>query len=147
MAGPGEAMVERRLIAVTSNGIVLVFTKDGEGLLGDVAAPGEGEGMKDKSSGFGLRSVMRCDLPKDVAGVSPQIRSVAAFGKVGARACMCSVGAMYFICTSIAAQGFVLGGSHGFFAVYEKTDDKKEPFMHIKTFKQGVCTWGRRAHV
>ena len=33
-----------------------------------------------------------------------------------------------------SSRGFVLGGSSGFFSVYEKTDDRKDPYMHIKTF-------------
>ncbi len=40
----------------------------------------------------------------------------------------------------MARQGFALGGTNGYFCVYEKTDDKREPFVHIKTLKQGDDT-------
>lgn len=36
-------------------------------------------------------------------------------------------------------QGFLVAGSHGFFAVYEKTDDRKDPFMLIKTLRAGAA--------
>jgi hypothetical protein len=39
-----------------------------------------------------------------------------------------------------SCQGFAIGGTSGFFCVYEKTDDKREPFIHIKTLKQGMYT-------
>ena len=117
-ATSGEQLQERRLLAVTSNGIVLVFTKDGEGLLGDVAAvdsaTGASDSGKDKASGFSLRTIIRCELPKDASGTPAQVKSLVTYNK-----------------------GFALAGTGGLFIVYEKTDDKKEPFMHIKTFKQG----------
>ncbi|GMH81547.1 hypothetical protein TrVE_jg1075 [Triparma verrucosa] len=36
-----------------------------------------------------------------------------------------------------SSRGFILGGNNGFFSVYEKTDDRKDPYMHIKTFYCG----------
>ena len=35
------------------------------------------------------------------------------------------------------AKGFVVGGSHGYFAVYEQTDDQKDPFLPIRSFETG----------
>jgi hypothetical protein len=35
------------------------------------------------------------------------------------------------------AKGFVAGGSCGYFAVYEQTDDQKDPFLPIRAFKTG----------
>jgi hypothetical protein len=114
-AGPTDPTQDRRLIAVTSNGIVLVFSKDAEGLLGDVPALDAGTSdAKERTSGFGLRALIRVELPRDSAGILPQIKSLVTYGK-----------------------GFALAGTAGFFVVYEKTDDKKEPYMHIKTLKQG----------
>ena len=43
------------------------------------------------------------------------------------------------ICAS--SRGFILGGNNGFFSVYEKTDDRKDPYMHIKTFYCGRETF------
>jgi len=37
-------------------------------------------------------------------------------------------------CIANYGKGFILGGTNGFFSVYEKTDDRKDPFMLIKTF-------------
>tara|TARA_B100000795_G_C22739844_1_gene414838 strand:+ start:29 stop:1183 length:1155 start_codon:yes stop_codon:yes gene_type:complete len=33
------------------------------------------------------------------------------------------------------AKGFVVGGSNGYFAVYEQTDDQKDPFLPIRAFE------------
>ncbi len=90
------------MIALTAKGVILVFTKEGEGLLGDV--PGISlathmigsstaleaivggpvgsdrslDSLKDKPSKFDLRGVMRCDVPRGV-----EIKSLVAYGKVG----------------------------------------------------------------
>lgn len=34
-----------------------------------------------------------------------------------------------------SAKGFVVGGNHGFIAVYERTDDVQNPFMLVKCFQ------------
>jgi hypothetical protein len=100
-ANPGEPVQDRRLIALLSRGVVLVFTKEGEGLLGDV--PGVslsavsfgavsalehlagsslsqdrlGDVLKEKPSRFDLRSVIKLDvLP------ASEVKSVVAYGKV-----------------------------------------------------------------
>ncbi len=70
---------------------------------------------KDRTSGYGLRALFRVELPRDASGTAAQVKSLVTYGK-----------------------GFALAGTAGLFVVYEKTDDKKEPFMHIKTFKQGT---------
>ena len=36
-----------------------------------------------------------------------------------------------------SSRGFIVGGTNGFFSVYEKTDDRKDPYMHIKYFYCG----------
>jgi cilia- and flagella-associated protein 57 len=35
------------------------------------------------------------------------------------------------------AKGFLVAGTYGYFSVYEKTDDRKDPFMLIKTLRVG----------
>jgi len=37
-------------------------------------------------------------------------------------------------CIANYGKGFILGGTNGFFSVYEKNDDRKDPYMLIKTF-------------
>jgi len=41
-----------------------------------------------------------------------------------------------FVAQTIAksSRGFILGGTNGLFSVYEKTSDRKDPYMHIKSF-------------
>ena len=36
-----------------------------------------------------------------------------------------------------SAKGFVVGGTCGYFAVYEQTDDQKDPFLPIRAFETG----------
>jgi hypothetical protein len=92
-AAPGEPIQDRRLIAVTSTGVLLVFSKEGEGLLGDVAglslagvvepssaAAGDknADTLKEKPSKFDVRTIIRCTMPRGV-----EARSIVAYGKVG----------------------------------------------------------------
>jgi hypothetical protein len=98
---PGEPVQDRRLIVLTSRGIVLVFTKEGEGLLGDVpgvtlasvfvggvnaleAIAGAplpqdriADTLKEKPSKFDLRSVIKVDIP-----AATEVKSLVAYGKV-----------------------------------------------------------------
>ena len=100
-ANPGEPIQDRRMIVLTSRGVILVFTKEGEGLLGDVpgislATHNVGsytalecivggpvgqdralDSLKEKPSKFDLRGVIRCDVPKGV-----EVKSLVAYGKV-----------------------------------------------------------------
>ncbi len=42
-------------------------------------------------------------------------------------------------------KGFILGGSNGYFSVYEKAGDGKEPFLLIKTLNGGEETFSSLA--
>ncbi len=94
-------MQDRRLIVLTSRGIVLVFTKEGEGLLGDVpgvtlagvsvggvsaleaiaggplAQDRIADVLKEKPSKFDLRSVIKVEVP-----AATEVKSLVAYGKV-----------------------------------------------------------------
>ena len=58
-------------------------------------------------SGLEMRRVINAALP-----VNARAETIYAFGK-----------------------GFIVAGSHGFFSLYDRTDDRKDPYLLIKTLK------------
>ncbi len=119
---PGEPIQDRRLIAVTSTGVLLVFSKEGEGLLGDVAglslagvvepssaAAGDknADTLKEKPSKFDVRTIIRCTMPRGV-----EARSIVAYGKVGCDALCAPAVPLLCRCCAAAAPANAVDAVH-----------------------------------
>lgn len=113
------------MLAITDKGQLFVLGKQED--TAEDLAPASGAGSASKaaaqaaalqhSSGFELQHTIDVDLMESKEDSSPTtVKCITAYGK-----------------------GFAIGGSNGFFCVFEKTDNKKEPFIHIKSFKRAFC--------
>ena len=71
----------------------------------------------DGAAAYEVRYQIQAQLPEPTLGVPVRVESLVA-----------------------SRKGFCVGGTRGFFAVYEKTDDTKDPFLLLKTFAQGDDT-------
>eukprot|EP00948_MAST-09A_sp_MAST-9A-sp1_P000703 g703.t1 len=105
------------LVLISEHGLFLIFSV-------------ESHGMSDSQSGIGAKSASKETDPAaessvallqrihcDLGGPKVRIQTVRGYKR------------------GDTSEGFIIGGTHGFMAVYERTEDKKTPFLLIRRFQ------------